>query len=394
MKTGWLVKPIGELCDIVGGGTPSKSNAGFFGGGIPWATVRDMKTDWIEATEHSITPAAVKSSATHILPAGTVVIASRVGLGKVCRVANDTAINQDLRGFIPKAKAQLDYQYLFWWFKSVADQIVAAGNGATVQGVTLPFLRSLAIPLPPLEEQRRIVAVLDKAFAGIATATANAQKNLTNARALFEGYLEATFTEHGEGWCDRRLGEICGLQNGFAFQSNTFQEQGIPVLRISNIQNEKIEARRLVYVNPDDYRENLDRFKVEKGALLIAMSGATTGKVGIFEENDIYYLNQRVGKFEPSAQLDKKFLFYYLITKVTENLSISAGSAQPNLSTAQIKDFIIPLPQIEEQERIVRRFVEMRDQCEQLKSNMEAKLAALAELKQSLLQKAFAGELT
>ena len=154
-----------------------------------------MKTDWIETTEHSITPAAVKSSATHILPAGTVVIASRVGLGKVCRVANDTAINQDLRGFIPKAKAQLDNQYLFWWFKSVADQIVAAGNGATVQGVTLPFLRSLAIPLPPLDEQRRIVAVLDKAFAGIATATANAQKNLTNAHDLFDSLTEAAFAD-------------------------------------------------------------------------------------------------------------------------------------------------------------------------------------------------------
>ena len=176
MKAGWNTAPIGDVCTIVGGGTPSRANAAFFDGSIPWATVRDMKSDWIESTEFSITPAAVKGSATHILPAGTVVVASRVGLGKVCRAKHETAINQDLRGFTPKSVKQLDPQYLFLWFKSVAGQIVAAGTGATVQGVTLPFLRALQIPLPPLEEQRRIVAVLDEAFAAIATATANAEK--------------------------------------------------------------------------------------------------------------------------------------------------------------------------------------------------------------------------
>ncbi len=266
-------------------------------------------------------------------------------------------------------------------------------------GAAQPFIRpsdvkTHLVTLPPLDEQRRIVAVLDKAFAGIATATANAQKNLTNARALFEGYLQSTFNKSGEGWIERRLGEICGLQNGFAFQSNTFQESGVPVLRISNIQNETIEARRLVYINPADYRENLDRFKVKKGALLIAMSGATTGKVGILDEDEIYYLNQRVGKFEPTAHLDTHYLFYYLITKAEENLSISAGSAQPNLSTAQIKEFLIPLPPIEQQAKVVEIFGEIREHCEQLKAIIGQKLAALTELKQSLLHEAFAGELT
>lgn len=205
MKAGWDIKPVGELCDIIGGGTPSKSNAAFFNGSIPWATIRDMKSDWIESTEHSITTEAVKKSATHVLPSGTVVVASRVGLGKVCRIRVDTAINQDLRGFIPKPKVRLDIQYLFWWFKSVANEIIAGGNGATVQGVTLPFLRSLKIPFPPLDEQLRIVTVLNKAFAAIAIATANAQKNQSNARALFESYLQSIFAERGEGWIEEPI---------------------------------------------------------------------------------------------------------------------------------------------------------------------------------------------
>lgn len=295
----------------------------------------------------------------------------------------------------PKPELLSEFLYYFLDQEPFREVGAKAMTGAVGHRRIPPeFVEALQIPLPPLDEQRRIVAVLDKAFAGIATATANAQKNLINARALFESYLQSTFNKSGEGWLERRLGEICGLQNGFAFQSNTFQESGVPVLRISNIQNETIEARRLVYIDPGDYRENLERFKVKKGALLIAMSGATTGKVGILDEDEIYYLNQRVGKFEPAALLDKHYLFYYLITKVEENLSISAGSAQPNLSTAQIKEFLIPLPPIEQQAKIVEIFGEIREHCEKLKSITERKLVALSELKQSLLQKAFAGELT
>jgi type I restriction enzyme S subunit len=156
-----------------------------------------------------------------------------------------------------------------------------------------------------------------------------------------------------KGWETRKLQDVCGFQNGFAFKSNTFRESGCPILRISNIQDEKVDTEKLVFFDPRDYRENLDRYRIVKGDLLIAMSGATTGKIGFNNEDTVFYLNQRVGKFEPSQGLIKQFLFYFLSTKVEENLRISAGAAQPNLSTEQIKDFAIPVPPLAEQQRIV-----------------------------------------
>ena len=126
-------------------------------------------------------------------------IATRVGLGKVCLLGQDTAINQDLRGIIPINAKALEVRFLFWWLKSIADLIVAEGTGATVQGVKLPFVKSLQIPLPPLPEQQRIVGILDEAFDGIATAKTNAEKNLQNARALFESHLQSVFIQRGEG---------------------------------------------------------------------------------------------------------------------------------------------------------------------------------------------------
>ena len=161
VEKGWQTKNLGDLCDVVGGGTPPKDKPAFYSGDIPWATVRDMRQDVITETEFRITKDAVKSSATNIIPSGNVVIATRVGLGKVCLIGQDTAINQDLRGIVPRSDKALVVRYLYWWLKSIADVIVAEGTGATVQGVKLPFVKSLQIPVPPLAEQQRIVDLLD-----------------------------------------------------------------------------------------------------------------------------------------------------------------------------------------------------------------------------------------
>jgi len=148
---------LGEICKIVGGGTPSKSNPMFYEGEIPWATVRDMKKDIIENTQFKINKEAIIKSSTNIIPKGNVVIATRVGLGKVCILKNDTAINQDLKGIIPIKSKMIDINFLFYWFKSISKIITNYGTGLTVQGVKLPFIKSLKINLPPINEQKIIV---------------------------------------------------------------------------------------------------------------------------------------------------------------------------------------------------------------------------------------------
>lgn len=157
----WDEQTLGEVCNVIGGGTPSKSNIKFYNGDICWATVRDMKCEIIKDTEHKITRDAVKNSSTNIIPKGNVIIATRVGLGKVCLIENDTAINQDLRGIVPLNPKLLLVDFLYRWLKSIAHRIVEEGTGATVQGVKLPFIKSLIIYIPPPSEQQRIVYQLD-----------------------------------------------------------------------------------------------------------------------------------------------------------------------------------------------------------------------------------------
>lgn len=191
------------------------------------------------------------------------------------------------------------------------------------------------------------------------------------------------------GWPTVNLGDVCDLQNGFAFKSKSFKEGGTPVLRISSIQGEEVSDNRPVYVDENDYSENLSKYYVNQGDLLIAMSGGTTGKIGFLKTGARYLLNQRVGLFRPTKKLDKQYLFYFLLTKSEESLKISAGSAQPNLSTKQIKDFQIPLPPVEEQKRIVAILDEAFAGIDTAIANTEKNLANARELFESYLNSVF-----
>jgi len=192
-----------------------------------------------------------------------------------------------------------------------------------------------------------------------------------------------------EDWEVKKLGDVCDYQNGFAFKSKTYKESGTPVIRITNIQNERLDLSKIVHINRDDYDKDLRRYEIVEGDLLIAMSGATTGKIGLVETDDIFLLNQRVGKFEPKEDLDKRYLFYYLTNKVEESLAISAGSAQPNLSTTQIKGFKIPLPPLQEQKRIVAILDDAFAALDRAKANIEQNIENAEELFQSKLNAIF-----
>ena len=154
----------------------------------------------------------------------------------------------------------------------------------------------------------------------------------------------------------KKLGEVCNFQNGFAFKSALFKENGEAILRITNISNGVINEEDLKYFFLNDYKENLDNYIVSKNDIVIAMSGATTGKIGINNTDKKFYLNQRVGKFIPHiTKLNNRFLYHFLLSKSLEILKISSGSgAQPNLSTENIKNLIIPVPPLEVQNEIVR----------------------------------------
>ena len=190
-----------------------------------------------------------------------------------------------------------------------------------------------------------------------------------------------------QGWEIKKLGEVCYFQNGFAFKSNTFTDRGEPILRISDIQNDEIIESKMVFFNPKSYPEDLSRFLVYPNDIVIAMSGGTTGKIGINKTNKTFYLNQRVGVFRENPNLlNHQYLYYFLKTKSEESLNLAAGAAQPNLSTVQINAFEIPTPSLAEQERIVEILDREFERIDALKVNAEQNLQHAKDLFQSALR--------
>ena len=194
--------------------------------------------------------------------------------------------------------------------------------------------------------------------------------------------MEQVLYKLPDGWEWKSLGDLVEFKNGYAFKSNVFSDSGIPVLRISNIQSGGISDRNMAYIPSEKLDVKAADFYVEPGDIVIAMSGATTGKVATNNTEYRLLQNQRVGRFIITNKIFRSYVLYYLENKVEENLQKSLGSAQPNLSTAQIKEIKIPIQPTDEQKRIVEKLdallTRIDTAIENLQENLDASKSLLA----------------
>ena len=154
---------LGDVVSIVGGGTPDRSNPDFWGGDIPWATVKDFKALTISSTLEHVTEEGLKGSAANLAAVGSIIVPTRMALGKAAINTVPVAINQDLKALRVLSPKEVDRDYLFRFMLSKAAYLESQGQGATVKGITLNVLRDLDVPIPPISEQQRIAAILGKA---------------------------------------------------------------------------------------------------------------------------------------------------------------------------------------------------------------------------------------
>ena len=191
-NTEWKEKSIEEITfKIIGGGTPSKSISQYYEGRIPFMTVKDMISSRPIDTEWHITQEAVEKSSTNIIPKDTIIIATRVGLGKIVRVDFATAINQDLKALI--LKESIDKNFCEYLIIYKTPEIVSKGRGTTVKGITLEELKNIKFNLPSLNEQKRIVEEIEKRFAVADEVEKVVEQNIEKAKQLKQSILKKAF---------------------------------------------------------------------------------------------------------------------------------------------------------------------------------------------------------
>ena len=278
---------------------------------------------------------------------------------------------------------------------------LSQARGSTRLTLNTSSVAETLVPVPPFPEQQRIVSILDEAIEGLATATANAEKNLRNARALFESHLESVFTQRGEGWVEKQLAELCDIKHGFAFDGEFFSSKGEYVLLTPGNFYEKGGYRdrgekQKYYTGeiPDDYVLN-------EGDLLVAMTEQAAGLLGspiLVPESDKYLHNQRLGLVtkKPGVPWINEFFFHVFNTQtVRKEIHDSASGVKVrHTSPTKIGEVVVSFPTlISEQRTIVSTLKDLHEKPQRLESIYQEKLAALDELKKSLLHQAFNGEL-
>jgi len=273
-------------------------------------------------------------------------------------------------------------------------------TGTTRNRISRSNLGLIQIPVPPIPEQQRIVGILDEVFEGIATAKANAEKNLQNARALFESHLEYALTQPAEAWVQRPLETVATILNGFAFKSTDFSpKKGAKCIKITNVGVREFVCESDGYL-PDGFAAEYDAVSVKKGSIVLALTRTIIAgglKVAVVpDEYDRALLNQRVAAIITNHKLlTGAFLFAYLSTRrVLEYVKERVNTLmQPNLSITDLRSMPIPVPPLREQDRITDQLAELRKEAQRLTSVYKRRLGALEALKKSLLHQAFTGQL-
>jgi len=409
-QIGWVEKRLGEVCLFENGdrGKNYPSKSVLVDEGIPFVNAGHLVDDRVSlAKMNYITEERYNLLGSGKFQQGDILFCLRGSLGKFGTVGEEVgfgAIASSLvivRADTTNKDPGLFHGYLRLYFSSplCREMIDRYAGGAAQPNLGARDLAKFVIPLPPLPEQKQIVAILDKAFAAIDQAVANAERNLTNARELFESYLNKVFTERGEGWVEKRLGEIADFKNGLNFTKSS-QGEKVRVVGVRDFKNN--------YWVPTDCLDTVQidgelnkAYELKENDILVVRSNGNkqligrvllVGKVNDKSSHSGFTIRVRVHV----QGVDARYLAHYMKSESIRDMLVSSGEGANISSLNQKALSVLPIafPNSDEQVVIVNRIELLGVELKKLETIYQQKLTALTEFKQSILQKAFRGELT
>ena len=398
--------PLGSLFKTSSGGTPLKSRNEYYEGGqIPWLLSGEVAQGEVWTASNFITSAGLQNSSAKIFPADTVLVAMYgATAGQVGILKMEAATNQAVCGILPSY--QFVPAYVYYFLLSKKDELVGKAAGNAQPNISQAKIRETMVPIVGKAEQRRIVAILDEAFEGIATAKANAEKNLRNARAFAGiGYRAITAGYDRSTWPILPVAALAAPHKGsmrtgpFGSQllHSEFVDEGIAVLGIDNAVANEFQWDRRRYIAEAKYRQ-LARYRVLPGDVLITIMG-TCGRCAVVPDDIPLAINT---KHLCCITLDRgkclpEFLHSYFLhdPRARDYLGVQAkGSIMAGLNMGIISELPVLLPPLHHQAEIVARFDSLQSEFSRLGEIQTQKLSVLDELKKSLLHQAFTGQLT
>lgn len=404
LPSGWEKKKLGDICVFVRGpfGGSLKKNI-FKLNGFAIYEQQHAIYDQFDDIRYFIDENKFNEMRRFELKAGDLIMSCSGTMGKVAIVPNKFKrgiINQALLKISPSKKISNLFLKLWMQSESFQESLKEYSGGAAIQNVaSVAILKQIEIHLPHLPEQKRIVSILDECFAAIDKAKANAEQNLKNAKELFESYLQGVF--ENSKWETKTIQEVTKVINGYAFASKDFKSTNtVKSIKITNVGVKEFVEETDNYL-PKRFKDTLKEVHVREGNIVIALTRTIISaglKVAVVPASyDGALVNQRVAALVPNEKLvNQNFLYYYLTTGGVAKYVLDHVNTlmQPNLSINDLKNMPVPCPIIKEQQTIIRQLDALRAETKKLEAVYQKKIVDLEELKKSILQKAFLGQLT
>ncbi len=406
MKAGWQQSTLGSIAQVGAGNSAPKGDALFADGIYPFFRTSDagrVRFGDISESRDYLNDEGIKGL--RRLPEGTILFpksGASTFLNHRVMMGVDGYVSSHLATIVGD-ESKVDRRFLLYFLSTVLAQDLVQDHA--YPSLNLPLIAGIPVAVPPIPEQQRIAAILDEAFDGIATAKANAEKNLQNARALFDSHLQSVFSLRGEGWVEKRLGDKNLLQmidgdRGSNYPNGTdFLDDGHCLfLNTKNVRPDGFEFETVMFISAEK-DEQLRKGKLKRNDVVMTTRG-TIGNIGLYSE-DVPFDNIRINSgmliFRPNQiELLPSYLFEILRSGIVRDQirKYTTGAAQPQLPIKTLVNFSIPIPVTHQaQLELVKKIRVFETETQSLKSLYQQKLAALADLKKSLLHQAFNGQL-
>lgn len=395
----WKFIKIGSICKTGAGGTPLKSKKEYYENGtIPWLRSGEVNNRNITKCKISITKEGLNNSSAKLFPPRTVLIAMYGATAGEVGVLNfECSTNQAVCGIFPN-KLFIP-EFLYYFFLDFKNELVSQAVGNAQPNISQAKIKDTLVPHISIKEQKQIVAKLNKAFTAIDKAKTNIEQNIANAKELYDNWLQSQFENPKKCWHNKKWGDLCLFVRGpfgGSLKKSMFKEEGYVIYEQKHAIHDHFNQLR--YFIDEEKFNKMIRFEVKPGDIIMSCSGVTLGRVAVIPENiKRGIINQALLKLTPNDEISVHFLKYWMRSNVFQNIIFehSGGAAIPNVPAAKIlKEILIPVPELREQNEINSQIELMLKSKNDIIENYQTKLSSLEELKKSLLQKAFSGELT
>lgn len=391
MKEGWQYKEIGEVFRTYSGGTPSKSNkANYENGTIPWIRSGEVCKKYITESELFITEDGLRNSSAKYYPVNTVLVAMYGATAAQSGILKfEATSNQAVCGILPNENFVPEFVYAF--FTYIKEHLAAQAQGGAQPNISQEKIKKVLFPCIPLKEQQRIVRILDAEFKKIDALKSYAENNLQNAKDLFQAALKKELDPR-DGWETKHLNDVASFSIGLTYKPENVKEKGTIVLRSSNIQEDGLDLTDIVRVDcpikPELY--------VQKGDILMCSRNGSkrlvgkVARIGDCEERMTYgtFMTIIRSAYNP-------ILFYFFVSNsFRKQLETGENPMINQITKYMLNDVIVSIPSsIECCVEIVSKLDDLKAKCKVLQDNYNKTLVLCDDLKQSLLKKAFNGEL-